>query len=105
MKQFNPPHPGEMLQELWLEPLGLSITQAAKDLNVSRKCLSELVNGKTGVSAEMALRLEMVFGKSAKSWLSAQAAYDLWQLETKREQFGITIVPLRHELDATHCYA
>lgn len=91
MKQFNPPHPGEMLLELWLKPLDLSITQAAKNLNVSRKCLSELVNARTSVSAEMALRLEIAFGKSAKSWLSAQAAYDLWQLESKRDELGIRV--------------
>ncbi len=89
MRQFNPPHPGELLAELWLEPLGLSITQTAKHLNVTRKTVSALVNGKTGVSAEMAVRLELVFGKSAESWLAAQAAYDLWQLESKRESLGV----------------
>lgn len=89
MRMFNPPHPGEILFELWLEPLGLSITETAKQLNVARKTLSELVNGKTGVSPEMALRLELAFGKSAESWLAAQAAYDLWQLESKRESLGV----------------
>ena len=88
MRMFNPPHPGEILSELWLDPLGLSITQAAMHLNVARKTVSELVNGKTGVSPEMALRLELAFGKSAESWLAAQAAYDLWQLEAKRESLG-----------------
>ena len=78
MRMFNPPHPGELLAELWLEPLKLTITQAAKNLNVTRKTVSALVNGKTAISPEMALRLELVFGKSAESWLAAQAAYDLW---------------------------
>ncbi len=78
MCMFNPPHPGEILAELWLEPLKLTITQAAKNLNVTRKTVSALVNGKTAISPEMALRLELVFGKSAESWLAAQAAYDLW---------------------------
>jgi len=78
MRMFNPPHPGEILAELWLEPLKLTITQAAKNLNVTRKTVSALVNGKTAISPEMALRLELVFGKSAESWLAAQAAYDLW---------------------------
>ena len=78
MRMFNPPHPGEILAELWLEPLKLTITQAAKNLNVTRKTVSALVNGKTAISPEMALRLELLFGKSAASWLAAQAAYDLW---------------------------
>ena len=78
MRMFNPPHPGEILAELWLEPLKLTIPQAAKNLNVTRKTVSALVNGKTAISPEMALRLELVFGKSAESWLAAQAAYDLW---------------------------
>jgi addiction module HigA family antidote len=78
MRMFNPPHPGEILAELWLVSLKLTITHAAKNLNVTRKTVSALVNGKTGISPEMALRLELVFGKSAESWLSAQAAYDLW---------------------------
>ena len=89
MRMFNPPHPGEILSELWLEPLGISITKAAMHLNVARKTVSELINGKTGISPEMALRLELAFGKSAESWLAAQAAYDLWQLEAKREGLGV----------------
>jgi addiction module HigA family antidote len=86
---FNPPHPGEMLSELWLEPLNLSVTKTAALLNVSRKTVSELVNGKIGVSPEMALRLEIAFGKSAASWLAHQAAFDLWQLESKRAALGV----------------
>ena len=78
MRMFYPPHPGEILAELWLVSLKLTITHAAKNLNVTRKTVSALLNGKTGISPEMALRLELVFGKSAESWLSAQAAYDLW---------------------------
>ncbi|WAR46946.1 HigA family addiction module antitoxin [Methylomonas rapida] len=94
MRMFNPPHPGEILADLWLEPLGLSITETAKALNVSRKALSELVNGKTALSPEMAVRLELAFGKSAESWLAAQAAYDVWQWEAKRDSLGV------HELAA-----
>jgi addiction module HigA family antidote len=86
---FNPPHPGEILVGLWLEPLGLTITDTAARLGVTRKALSELVNGKTGVSAEMALRLELAFGASAESWLAHQAAYDLWRLEDRRANLGI----------------
>lgn len=86
---FNPPHPGELLQELWLEPMGLSITDAAKHLKVSRKTLSEIVNGRASISSEMAIRLELAFGKSAQSWLGHQSEYDLWQLRPKSNSLGI----------------
>lgn len=89
MTQFNPPHPGELLSELWLQPLNLSVTAAAAQLKVSRKTLSEIVNGRAAVSAEMALRLELAFGKSAESWLGHQAAYDLWQLQDQRKLLGV----------------
>lgn len=89
MRQHNPPHPGEILQELWLEPLGLSVTAAAAGLKVSRKTLSEIINGRAGISAEMALRLELAFGKSAESWLQHQSAYDLWLLESRRDALGV----------------
>nr|WP_043650478.1 HigA family addiction module antitoxin [Chitinilyticum litopenaei] len=85
----KPPHPGEILRDLWLEPLGLSITRAAEKLQVSRKTLSEIVNGRAGISAEMAFRLELAFGKRAESWLAMQAAFDLWQLQSQRERFAI----------------
>ena len=86
---YNPPHPGEILFDLWLEPMGLSITSVAEKLHVSRKTLSEVVNGKASVSPEMALRLELAFGKSAASWLGHQAAYDLWMLEGRRAELGV----------------
>ena len=86
---YNPPHPGEILSELWIEPMGMSITAVAKKLHVSRKTLSEIVNGKAAVSPEMALRLELAFGKSAASWLGHQAAYDLWMLQGRRAELGV----------------
>ena len=89
MTQHNPPHPGELLRELWLLPLNLSVTDAAERLKVSRKTLSEIVNGRAAVSAEMALRLELAFGKSAESWLGHQSAYDLWQLQGRRRALGV----------------
>lgn len=89
MRMHNPPHPGEILSELWLEPLGLSVTAAAARLKVSRKALSELVHGRSRVSPEMALRLELAFGKSAESWLAHQAAFDLWRLESRRAELGV----------------
>jgi addiction module HigA family antidote len=88
-KMYNPPHPGELLRELWLAPLGLSITRAATLLGASRKTLSEMVNGRASVTPEMALRLELAFGKRADSWLGHQAAYDLWILEPKRTSLSI----------------
>jgi addiction module HigA family antidote len=89
MRMHNPPHPGEILNDLWLEPMGLSITAAAQILKVSRKTLSEIVNGRASISPEMAMRLQLAFGKSAQSWLSHQAAYDLWQLKDRAKSLGV----------------
>jgi len=75
---FNPPHPGEVLRALYLEPLGLTVTRAAEALGVSRKTLSAILNGKAGISPEMAIRLSMAFDTSAESWLNQRAQYDLW---------------------------
>lgn len=77
MPMHNPPHPGEMIRELCLDPLGLSVTDAAEGLGVTRKTLSELLNGHSRISTEMALRLSLAFGGSAESWLKQQALYDL----------------------------
>lgn len=81
MKMFNPPHPGEVLRELYLEPLGLTVTEAADALGVSRKTLSALLNGRAGISPEMAIRLSKAFDTSAESWLAQQMHYDLWMAE------------------------
>ena len=78
MRMHNPPHPGEVLKELCIEPLGLSITEAAEALGVSRKTLSALVNGRAGISPEMAIRLGKAFDTTAESWLNQQVQYDLW---------------------------
>jgi addiction module HigA family antidote len=75
----NPPHPGEVVREFCIEPLGLSVTEAAKGLGVSRSSLSELLNGRRAISPEMAIRLSAAFGGSAESWITQQAQYDLWQ--------------------------
>ena len=80
MQMHNPPHPGEILQGLWLEPMRVSITEAAGALGVSRKTLSKIVNGRGALTPEMAVRLSRAFGTSPESWLAHQAAYDLWQL-------------------------
>ena len=77
MPMKNPPHPGGFVLRECIEPLGLTITQAAEALGVSRKTLSELLNEKCGITPEMAVRLSKVFGSSAETWLMQQAQYDL----------------------------
>jgi addiction module HigA family antidote len=84
MKMHEPPHPGEGLRTLCLEPLGLTVTEAAKALGVSRKTLSAILNERAGISPEMAVRLSLAFDTSAESWLAQQLQYDLWQAEQKR---------------------
>jgi len=78
MAMHNPPHPGEIIREDCLAPLGLSVTAAAEWLGVSRQSLSELLNGHNGVSAEMAIRLEKAGWGNAETWLGVQVAHDLW---------------------------
>jgi addiction module HigA family antidote len=75
----NPPHPGEVIRELCLQPLGVSVTAAARNLGVTRKALSELLNGKSGVSPSMALRLAIAFDTTPESWLNMQQQYDLYR--------------------------
>ena len=87
---FNPPHPGEVIKELCLEPLGLSVTAAAKGFGVSRKTLSALLNGRAGVSPEMAIRLSIAFDTSAESCLKQQSQYDLWRAEKHRGELKVT---------------
>ena len=89
MLMHNPPHPGAIIKELCLEPLGLSVTEAAKALGVSRKTLSSLINEKSGISPEMAVRLSIAFNTSSESWLNQQTQYDLWQVEQHRHEFNV----------------
>ena len=89
MKMHNPPHPGEVLRELCLEPLKLSVSEAAKALGVSRKTLSAILNGRAGISPEMAVRLSIAFGTSAESWLTQQTQYDLWVAEKRRKSLRV----------------
>jgi antitoxin HigA-1 len=84
MPMKNPPHPGGVVLRQCIEPLELSITAAAAALGVTRTTLSELVNERRGISPEMAIRLEKVFGGSAESWLIQQAQYDLAQVHADR---------------------
>lgn len=89
IKMHNPPHPGEILRELCLDPLGLTVTQAASALGVSRKTLSSILNGRSGISAEMAIRLSIAFNTTAESWLLQQLQYDLAQVEPKRKSLQV----------------
>jgi len=83
MRMKNPPHPGLSVRHDCLEPLDLSIAEGAKVLGVTRQAMNNLVSGKAGISAEMAIRLEKAFGGSAETWLRMQAAYDLAQAEKR----------------------
>ncbi len=81
MRMHNPPHPGEIIRELCVDPLGLTVTEAAKALKVTRKTLSTLLNGRAGISPEMALRLYRVFGRTPEGWMRLQLQFDLWKAE------------------------
>ena len=84
MLMHNPPHPGEVVRRQCLEPLGMTVTEAAKGLGVSRNTLSMLFNGRLGISSEMAIRLSQGFGGSPESWLKQQMQYDLWQAKKRK---------------------
>jgi len=101
MKMFNPPHPGEVLKELYLEPLGLTVTKTAEGLNITRKTLSSFLNGKSGVSIEMSLRLAAAFDTTPEHWLNLQHEYDLWKTEGK-----VDLSEIKHfheDCTANHC--
>jgi len=89
MKMHDPPHPGEVLKTLCLEPLHLTVTQVARSLGVSRKTLSAILNGHAGISPEMAVRLSIAFDTSAESWLNQQIQYDLWHAEKNRRRLRV----------------
>jgi addiction module HigA family antidote len=90
MRMHNPPHPGEVLRALCLTPLNLSVTEAARALGVSRKTLSSILNGRAGISPEMAVRLSIAFDTSAESWLYQQLQYDLWHAERTRKRLNVS---------------
>lgn len=90
MAMKEPVHPGEVVRELCIDPLGLSVTKAAEILGVTRKTLSELVNGHTGISPEMAVRLSKAFGGSVESWMRQQMQYDLAQVMKKADRIKVS---------------
>ena len=89
MAMKNPPHPGGIVRRQCLEPLGLSVTRAAAGLGVTRQALSELLNGHTGISVEMAIRLSKAFGSTAETWLGMQMAYDLQCALTRADEIKV----------------
>ncbi len=89
LQMHNPPHPGEVIRDLCLEPLDLSVTAAAEALGVTRKTLSAILNGHAGISPEMALRLSIAFDTSPESWLNQQTQYDLWQAKKAKKRLRV----------------
>ena len=84
--QYNPAHPGDILLELYLKPLNLSVTAASEQLLISRPRLSDIINGRAGISASMALKLSKAFKTSPQLWLNLQSNYDLWQANQDNEE-------------------
>ena len=96
MSMHDPAHPGEILKELVISPLSLSITETARHLGISRKTLSNVLNGHGAITSEMAIRLEMMFQKpNAAHWLRLQNAYDLWQ--TRKRVHNLHVTPIKIE--------
>jgi len=89
MAMKNPPHPGLTVRRDCLEPLGLTVTAGAKVLGVTRQALNNLVNGKSGISSEMAVRLAKAFGSSAETWLGIQMDYDLAQVRRREKEISV----------------
>ena len=89
MPMKNPAHPGHSIRAACLEPLGLSVTEGAKILGVTRQSLNNVINGKSGISPEMAIRLSKAFGSTAETWLQMQLAYDLAQARKNERKIKI----------------
>jgi len=90
MHMMDPPHPGEIVREECLRPLGLSVTEGARVLGVTRQALDSIVNERSGISPEMAIRLEKAFGSSADMWLRLQAAYDLARARAREAEINVS---------------
>jgi antitoxin HigA-1 len=98
MQMHDPPHVGEVLRELCLNPRKLSVTAAARWLGVSRKALSELLNGRSGLSPEMAVRIAKAFGSTPDHWLRMQMQYDLWRVGSRVDSIKVEPFPIPDEL-------
>jgi antitoxin HigA-1 len=100
MPMKNPAHPGRIVKNACLEPLGLSVTAGAKALGVTRQTLTRIVNGKSGISAEMAIRLAKAFGSTAETWVRMQASYDLAQARKNERNIKVR----RQRVEELHAY-
>ena len=100
MPMKNPPHPGRSIRSACLEPLGLSVTEAAEALGVTRQALNNVINGKSGISSEMAIRLSKAFGSTPETWLRMQVAYDLAQARKDEGKIKVRRQYALHELSA-----
>ena len=98
MPMKNPAHPGRIVRSACLEPLGLSVTAGAKVLGVTRQTLTKVVNGKSGISAEMAIRLAKAFGSTAETWVRMQASYDLAQARKNESKIKVRRQHVPHDL-------
>ena len=96
MRMKNPPHPGRIVRQECIEPLGLTVTEAAERLGVTRQALNNLVNEKAGISPEMAIRLSRAFGSSPEVWLGMQMEYDLAQAEKNAGKIKVNRIPATH---------
>lgn len=92
MEMFNPPHPGEILLEEYIKPLGFTVSAFAVKIGTSRKNLSEIVNAKTGISAEMSLKISKALNTSPDLWLRLQVKYDLWQAKQRVNLDNIEVI-------------
>ena len=89
MAMKNPPHPGRLIKNACLVPLSLTVTEGARILGIARPTLSNVINGRSGVSPEMAIRLEKAFGGTADSWIKMQAAFDLAQARRRERHIKV----------------
>lgn len=94
MEMFNPPHPGTLLLEGYMKPLKLTITEFALKLGMSRKCLSAIINGKSAISTEMALKIEKSLKSRAGFWLDLQQEYDLWQARQRVNLNDVEVIAM-----------
>lgn len=92
MNMHNPPHPGEFIRQVYLEPHELSVRSLAESLDVSASTIARIVNCQSGLSPEMALRLSKAIGRTPESWLAMQHNYDLWQAKQSADLSGVTAV-------------
>jgi antitoxin HigA-1 len=105
MQMYNPPHPGEVIQELGFEPLDLSVTKAAEILDISETALSQLLHGQVGISPDLAIRLAMAFDTTPESWLWMQVQYDLWQAQQKDQYVNVQRFYHDHPQDLEPAYS